>query len=99
LLEYIFQCVWVVEESFVVVLVGEDEKGLTLELTPNPPWPDVHHIDLSVGRKDSLIQKVEVYDLMGGVTRFYLGEVTEEKKFKPDFFTFVPPPGVRVIED
>jgi outer membrane lipoprotein-sorting protein len=99
LLADIFQGLRGVEESFVVVLVGEDEKGLTLELTPNPPWPDVHHIDLSVGRKDSLIQKVEVYDLMGGVTRFYLGEVTEEKKFKPDFFTFVPPPGVRVIED
>ncbi len=99
LLADIFQGLRGVEESFVVVLVGEDEKGLTLELTPNPPWPDVQHINLSVNPKDFLIQRVEVYDLMGGVTRFYLGEVTEQKKFKQDFFTFVPPQGVQVIED
>jgi outer membrane lipoprotein carrier protein len=99
LLADIFQGLRGVEESFVVVLVGEDEKGLTLELTPDPPWPDVHHINLSVNPKDFLIQKVEVYDLMGGVTRFYLGEVTEQKKFSQNFFTFVPPPGVQVIED
>jgi outer membrane lipoprotein carrier protein len=99
LLADIFQGLRGVEASFVVVLVGEDEKALTLELTPNPPWPDVHHINLWINPKDFLIQRVEVYDLMGGVTRFYLGEVTEQKKFKQDFFTFVPPPGVQVIED
>jgi outer membrane lipoprotein carrier protein len=99
LLADIFQGLRGVEESFVVVLVGEDEKGLTLELTPNPPWPDVHHINLSVNPKDFLIHRVEVYDPIGGVTRFYLGEVTEQKKFKQDFFTFVPPPGIQVIED
>jgi outer membrane lipoprotein-sorting protein len=99
LLEDVFQGLRGVEESFVVTLVGEDEKGLTLELTPNPPWPDTHHIDLLVNPKGFLIQKVEVYDLMGGVTRFTLGEVTEQKKFKQGFFSFVPPPGVRIIEE
>jgi outer membrane lipoprotein-sorting protein len=99
LLADIFQGLRGIEESFVVVLLGQDEKGLTLELTPNPPWPDTHHIDLLVDPKKFLIRKVEVYDLMGGVTRFTLGEVTEEKKFKQDFFTFSPPPGVRVIEE
>jgi outer membrane lipoprotein-sorting protein len=99
LLADIFQGLRGVEESFVIVLAGEDEKGLTLELTPNPPWPDTHYIDLLVNPKEFLIQKVEVYDLMGGVTRFNLGEVTEQKDFKPDFFTFVPPPGVRIIEE
>ena len=95
----IFQGLRGVEESFVVVLVSEDEKGITLELTPNPPWPDVHHINLVIDPKDYLIGKVEVYNIVGGLTRFVLGKVTEQKKFKQDFFTFVPPDGVRVIEE
>jgi outer membrane lipoprotein-sorting protein len=99
LLSDIFQGLRGVEESFVVVLVGEDEKGLTLELTPNPPWPDIRHINIWVRPKEYTIQRVEVHNVMGGLTRFNLGELTEQKKFKPDFFTFVPAPGVRVIED
>jgi outer membrane lipoprotein-sorting protein len=99
LLADIFQGLRGVEESFVVVLVGEDEKGITLELTPNPPWPDVHHINLLIDPRDYLIGKVEVNNIMGGLTRFTLGKVTEQKKFKQDFFTFVPPDGVRVVEE
>ena len=99
LLTDIFQGLRGVEESFVVVLVGEDEKDITLELTPNPPWPDVHRINLLIHPKDFLIRKVEVYNIMGGVTRFSLGKVTEHKKFKQDFFSFVPPEGVRVLEE
>ena len=95
----IFEGLRGVEESFVVVLASEDEKGITLELTPNPPWPDVHHIRLLIDPKDYLIGKVEVYNIVGGLTRFVLGKVTEQKKFKQDFFTFVPPDGVRVIEE
>jgi len=95
----IFQGLRGVEESFVVVLVGEDEKGINLELTPNPPWPDVHHINLVIDPKDYLIGKVEVYNIVGGLTRFVLGKVTEQKRFKQDFFTFVPPAGVRIIEE
>ena len=95
----IFQGLRGVEESFVVVLVSEDEKGITLELTPSPSWPDVHHINLLINPKDYLIRKVEVYNILGGLTRFTLGKVREVKKFNPDFFTFVPPDGVRIIEE
>ncbi len=99
LLADIFQGLRGVEESFVVVLAGENEKEIGLELTPNPAWPDVHHINLQIQPEEYLIRKVEVFNIMGGVTRFSLGNVTEEKKLKQDFFAFVPPEGVRVIEE
>jgi outer membrane lipoprotein-sorting protein len=45
----IFQGLRGVEQSFVVLQKGEDEKGnLILEVTPNPSWGDVDHIDLTV---------------------------------------------------
>jgi len=99
LMSDIFEGLRGVEESFVVVLVGENEKEINLELTPNPAWPDVHHINLLINPTDYLIGKVEVYNIMGGLTRFTFGKVTEQKKFKQDFFTFVPPEGVRVVEE
>jgi len=89
-----------VEESFVVMLSGRDDTGgLQLELTPNPPWPEIDHITLSVAQEDYRIRKVEIHNLLGGITRFKLGDVAVRKSFDAGLFTFVPPDGVKVIEE
>jgi outer membrane lipoprotein carrier protein len=96
----IFQGLRGVEQSFVVLQKGEDEKGdLILELTPNPSWGDIDHIDLTVTPGSYLIQKVEIYNLLGGLTRFKLGDSIKEERFSDDFFKFTPPPGARIIEE
>ncbi|MBU2498639.1 MAG: outer membrane lipoprotein carrier protein LolA [Proteobacteria bacterium] len=89
-----------VEESFVVMLTGRDDAGgLQLEMTPNPPWPDIDHINLSVTEKDYRIQTVEIYNLLGGLTRFKLGNTAVRERFEGGFFTFVPPDGVQLIKE
>ena len=99
LLGDIFQGLRGVEQSFVILQKGEDEKGaLILEVTPNPSWGDIDHIDLTVTPGSFHIQKVEIYNLLGGLTRFKLGDSVKEERFKDDFFKFTPPPGTRVIE-
>jgi outer membrane lipoprotein-sorting protein len=96
----IFQGLRGVEQSFVVLQKGEDEKGnLILEVTPNPSWGDVDHIDLTVTSGSYVIQKVEIYNLLGGLTRFKLGDSIKEERFSDDFFKFTPPPGARIIEE
>ena len=72
---------------------------LTITFQTSSFLHNIHHINLLIDPKDYLIGKVEVYNIMGGLTRFTLGKVTEQKKFKQDFFTFVPPDGVRVVEE
>ena len=100
LLGDIFQGLRGVEQSFVILQKGEDEKGaLILEVTPSPSWGDIDHIDLTVTPGSFHIQKVEIYNLLGGLTRFKLGDSVKEEKFKDDFFTFTPPPGTRIIEE
>jgi len=100
LLGDIFQGLRGVEESFVILQKGEDEKGaLILEVTPSPPWGDIDHIDLTVTPGSFQIRKVEIYNLLGGLTRFKLGDSLKEEKFKDDFFRFTPPPGTRIIEE
>ncbi|MCU0597415.1 MAG: outer membrane lipoprotein carrier protein LolA [Desulfobacterota bacterium] len=100
LLGDIFQGLRGVEQSFVILQKGEDEKGaLILEVTPSPSWGDIDHIDLTITPGSFHIQKVEIYNLLGGLTRFKLGDSVKEERFSADFFKFTPPPGTRVIEE
>jgi outer membrane lipoprotein-sorting protein len=100
LLGDIFQGLRGVEQSFVVLQKGEDDKGaLILEVTPSPSWGEIDNIDLTLTPGSFHIQKVEIYNLLGGLTRFKLGDSIKEERFKDDFFKFIPPAGTRVIEE
>jgi outer membrane lipoprotein carrier protein len=100
LLGDIFQGLRGVEQSFVILQKGEDDKGaLILEVTPNPSWGEIDHIDLTVTPGFYHIQKVEIYNLLGGLTRFKLGDSIKEERFSDDFFKFTPPAGARIIEE
>jgi outer membrane lipoprotein-sorting protein len=100
LLGDIFQGLRGVEQSFVILQKGEDDKGaLILEVTPSPSWGEIDHIDLTLTPGSFHIQKVEIYNLLGGLTRFKLGDSIKEERFKDDFFTFTPPPGARIIDE
>lgn len=99
LLNDIFRGLRAVEESFDVMLMEMDEKGgYQLKLIPNPPWAEIHHIMLSVSQGDDTIRKVEIHNQIGGITRFILGDLSVKEKFPEDFFRFVAPEGVKVIE-
>ncbi|MGD8985283.1 MAG: outer membrane lipoprotein carrier protein LolA [Desulfobacteraceae bacterium] len=99
LLNDIFQGLRAVEESFDIMLMEMDEKGgYQLKLIPNPPWAEIHHIMLSVSEQDYTIRKVETHNQIGGITRFILGDLSVKEKFPEDFFRFVAPEGVKVIE-
>ncbi len=100
LLGDIFQGLRGVEQSFVILQKGEDDKGaLILEVTPNSSWGDIDRIDLTVTPGSFHIQKVEIYNLLGGLTRFKLGDSIKEERFSDDFFKFTPPAGARIIEE
>jgi outer membrane lipoprotein-sorting protein len=100
LLSDVFRGLKGVEEGFVVSLKEEEGKGaLRLELVPHPPWPDVDHIDLYVTPGDDRIEKVEIYNILGGLTRFKLGDKIKQESFKEDFFRLKIPEGARVVEE
>lgn len=98
LLTDIFQGLKEVENDFQVTLTGQHGGKHLLKLTPTPPWPDIQHVNLSVAGGDYAIEVVEIYNYLGGMTRFTLGEIRVQKTFEAGFFEFVVPEGVRVIE-
>jgi outer membrane lipoprotein-sorting protein len=88
------------EERFDIVLSSVSEDGrCELNLTPNPPWSGIQHLELTVLQMDYTIKKVEIYDSAGGITRFILGDLHVENSFPEDFFRFHVPEGVEVIEE
>lgn len=96
----IFQGLTKVEESFMLSLSSDDQsKEHRLELTPNPQWPDIDHIDLYLASGDCRIKRIEIYNILGGMTRFKLGKEIAEEEFEEGFFTFTPPEGVQVIRE
>ena len=95
LLSDIFQGLIEVNENFVVMLseldkAGEDE----LKLIPNPPWPQIEYINLSVTKRNFHIRVVEIHHLLGDITRFTLGNLSPRSSFEEGFFKFVVPPSI-----
>jgi len=100
LLSDIFRGLKDVVDGFVVELTASETEGRhDLKLTPNPAWPEIDFIRLSVSQKDSTIRVVKLQNYLGGFTRFTLGDIKVEEGFQKDFFEFKVPEGVRVIQE
>ncbi|MBN1832880.1 MAG: outer membrane lipoprotein carrier protein LolA [Deltaproteobacteria bacterium] len=100
LLSDIFQGLRDVEERFDIVLFDmNEEERYELKLSPDPPWPNIQYLELTVSSVVYTIQKVEIYDSAGGLTRFILGEPHVEDSFPEDFFRFDVPENVNIIEE
>ena len=89
-----------VEDNFDVVQseLG-DEQNYQLQLFPNPSWQEIEHINLTVSNVTFNILVVEIYNFLGGITRFVLGEPLVNGKLNEKFFIYVPTDGIEVIEE
>ena len=100
LLSDIFRGLSRVEESFDIMQSDlGDTKEYHLEMIPDPPWEEIDHINLSVDRDSFDIREVEIYNFLGSITRFILGDLSVQKGLTKDYFRFVVPKGVRVIKE
>ena len=87
------------EETFDVLLLGLAENGeCRFRLIPNPAWPDIQYLELTVSQNDNTILVVEIHYYIGGITRFVLGDYHVKETFTEDFFRFSPPDGMKIVE-
>jgi outer membrane lipoprotein-sorting protein len=97
LLSNIFRGLAEAKDSFKMQLQEKDEKGDTkIILVPDPPWQEIDRIILTVSPEDE-IRSVRIFNALGSVTRFSLGDFTLGETFEKGFFEFVAPPGVNVV--
>jgi outer membrane lipoprotein-sorting protein len=100
LLSDIFQGLQQVESRFKVTLIADHtDMGVEIKLEPDPPWEQIDHIKLWIDPGNYDIRIIEIHNYLGGLTRFTLGESLAQAVFDDNFFNFVVPEGVTVIEE
>jgi outer membrane lipoprotein-sorting protein len=99
LLSDIFRGLSQVEESFQVLLVGQDQEGNhQIRLIPTTMWQEVESVEVTV-TKDYEIRTVEIFNPLGTKTRFTLTDPRIQEAFPKDFFEFSIPEGTKVIRE
>jgi outer membrane lipoprotein carrier protein len=87
------------QDRFQVALKESSEATThRLVLTPDPPWEEIDYLEVVTGKGDFTIQQVDIYNKIGGITRFLLSDWKERDRFSADFFSFSPPPGAKIID-
>jgi outer membrane lipoprotein-sorting protein len=88
------------EETFNISLLEPDgENHYELTLIPNETWEEIDNIKILVSKKDYIINRIEIVDITGNLTRFKLGAFEQKKGLAKAFFEFAVPDGVRVVEE
>ena len=87
------------EENFKITMKEIEGKGYLLNLIPDPPWQQVEHIGLLVDPKEYRIRMIAIYNYVGGITRFMLEKLSVRYDFNENSFQFLPPDGVKVLEE
>ena len=99
LLSDIFRGFTELEERFRVEIVDQNDEGeYLIQLKPDPPWQEIDRIRITVTPSHD-IRVLEMYNPLGSLTRFLLKELEVRDSFEEDFFRFVPPEGVQLIEE
>ena len=75
-----------------------DTNSFRLILKPDPPWTDIEYLEVMILRNDYTIKQVEIYNMVGGLTRFVFSGLQEKDRFEEAFFSFSPPQGTKLIE-
>ena len=75
-----------------------DTNSFRLILKPDPPWTDIDHLEVVIQRDDYAIKQVEIYNMVGGLTRFVFSDMQEKDRFEEAFFSFSPPHGTKIID-
>jgi len=99
LLSDIFRGFAELEKRFKVGIVDQNDEGEHLiQLEPDPPWQEIDRIRITV-RPTYDIRALDIYNQLGSITRFLLKDLNEKDFLEESFFRFVPPEGVRLIEE
>ena len=87
------------EDNFIVKLADDKIEGeFKIKMTPDPPWQEIDHILLTVSGGYS-ISVVEIFNRIGGKTRFTFDEKIKKEKFEAGFFKFHLPEGTKVVDE
>ena len=100
LLSDIFQGLKDIKNDFQITLQANPETNTYhLILKPEPPWQEIDHLELIILKRDFSIKRINIYNNIGGLTRFLFNRWEEKGPFEKGFFSFSPPSDVKIIDN
>lgn len=85
------------EKNYVVHSKGKKEGVTWLEALPKSK--DSHFETIRIGLKNAQIQSIHLLDQLGQTTKIDFYQLTLNPILKEQTFTFIPPPGVDIINE
>ena len=99
LLNDIFRGLIRVDDRFQVSLLSPNDLGeYQIELLPRPVWQNIDRVIITVTHANR-IRIVGIKYQLGATTIFSLSTMKEKDDFENDFFHFIVPEGVLVVEE
>ncbi len=77
----------------------KERAPLVIDLFPLKEQPELTRLTLTINPVTYLVDTLEFTNALGEETRFVFSQIQLDLRLKPDFFTFVPPPGVQVVKE
>jgi len=77
----------------------QERAPLVIDLFPLKEQPELTRLTLTINPVTYLVDRLEFTNALGEETRFVFSQSQFDLRLKPDFFTFVPPPGVQVVKE
>ena len=99
LLSDIFQDLRDIQNDFQITLKADPETTTYhLVLRPKVSWQEIDHLELIILKQDFSFKQIEIYNTIGGLTRFIFKRWEEKESFIKGFFSFFPPSDVTIFE-
>ncbi len=70
-----------------------------IDLYPKVSRPEVKRLTLTINPQTYLVENLEFSNALGEETRFTFSRLSMDARHPAGFFTFTPPPGVRVVRE
>lgn len=86
-----------VEEDFELQDLGQQEGLNWIELRPKAK--EAQFVKVRLGLAENQLQRMEMYDSFGQVTRFIFYDMQRNPKLSSELFVFEPPPLIDLIGD
>jgi len=86
-----------IDAHFIVEEAGESDGLDWVELRPKEK--EAQFVRVRLGLADNQLQRMEMYDSFGQVTRFIFYNLRRNPQLANNLFVFVPPPAIDIIGD
>jgi len=77
----------------------EESLHFIIDLYPKKSQPELKRLTLTINSRTFLVENLEYANALGEETRFSFSRLAMDVRHPPGFFTFSPPPGVRVVRE